>query len=284
MKQSLSLLLGLLLLTLCQAQSGVSLSLDSTSILIGNQATLSISNTSAFPSSDELGQDGIVVLRQWFDTANHTQHSTITCFDEGDHWIRLSSGDSIMLNVRDVANVDTSSVEIRDIATTMDDPYTFWEIFRWILLGLGIALIVAAILYIIIRLSKNKPIIELPKPAPIPPDKKALADLEALRLAQLWQQGKVKEYHTTLTDIVRNYLEVAHNIPSTDLTSDETLEAFANANLPNKAETQGKLEQMLRTADMVKFAKSEPLPYEHDRSMNDAVALINLLTPPSSAV
>ena len=35
-----------------------------------------------------------------------------------------------------------------------------------------------------------------------------------------------------------------------------------------------KLQQILTTADMVKFAKSEPLPNEHDRSMNYAVSFV----------
>ena len=39
------------------------------------------------------------------------------------------------------------------------------------------------------------------------------------------------------------------------------------------------LRQILTTADMVKFAKSEPLPYEHDRSMSNAVAFVQQTVP-----
>jgi hypothetical protein len=36
---------------------------------------------------------------------------------------------------------------------------------------------------------------------------------------------------------------------------------------------------MLQTADMVKFAKSQPQPYQHDLSMTQAVNFIKLTAP-----
>ena len=88
----------------------------------------------------------------------------------------------------------------------------------------------------------------------------------------------VKEYHTRLTDIVRNYLEETYGIQSTEMTSDQTLEAFQGTAVCTE-QTSSMLSQMLQTADMVKFAKSQPLPYQHDLSMKQAVEFVKLTAP-----
>lgn len=259
-------------------------SIDSTSIVIGDQATLTIGNTDVYPGADQLSQDGIVVLGQWFDTLDAegghevVQRSRLTCFDAGEHCLKLGEDDSLIITVRDVANVDTTSLEIKDIAGTMSEPYTFCEIFRWVLLGLLIAALIAAAIYVIRRYRAHEPILQLPKAPPIPPHEQALKALNNLRISQLWQQGKVKEYHTQLTDIVRNYIESAFGVRATDMTSNETLEAFAGT-AAYTAENKALLQSILATADMVKFAKSEPLPYEHDRSMSNAVAFVEQTKP-----
>ena len=259
--------------------SAQNFSLDRDSILIGDQVTLSAYGPN-FPTLDELNQGEIVALQQWLDTTNENnkqkivQKTTLTCFEVGLHWLKLGE-DSILLIVNDVPNVDTTKADIRDISPIMKEPYTFWEIFRWILLALIIAAVIAAICIIVKRKKANQPIISIPKAPPLPADQQALQDLETLRQKQLWQQGRIKEYHTELTDIVRNYLEKRYGIASTEMTSDQTIEQFNLAHNNTAASNAVTLlSEILQTADMVKFAKSEPLPYEHDRSMNNATDFI----------
>ena len=273
---TLSIVLSLVLAAGAQAQ----LSLDSTSIVIGEQATLTVERTTSYPTTDELTDESIVALRQWYDTATQQQHTVLTSFEPGEHWIHVGD-DSILLTVNDVDGVDTTSDEIKDIAGLMTEPYTFWEIFRWVLLVIVVAIIVVAIYYVAKRLRNNQRIIG---PAAVPPrplDERTLAALEELRRRQLWQQGKAKDYHTELTDIVRGFIEEACGINSTEMTSDETLASLAqwrasHSDIP--AETEQMLGNILHTADMVKFAKMEPLPYEHDRSMNDAIHFVQTMT------
>lgn len=258
------------------------ISLDSTSIVIGNQTDLTIARADHYPTLDELSQNGIVAVRQWYDTANATQHSLLTSFEPGEHWLHIGD-DSILLTVRDVDNVDTTSEEIRDIADIEQVPLKFWDVAKWIVLALVILLVAAAVWYVIHRIRQRKPIIQLPKAPPLPAHEIALNALEALRRKQLWQQGAIKDYHTDLTDIVRQYLEARCGITSTEMTSDQTLEAFAawrnSHHELDDSQPEQMLDQILRTADMVKFAKSEPLPYEHDRSLTQAVTLVQTLTP-----
>lgn len=255
--------------------------LDSNNITIGDQVTLTISGESNYRTMEELSQNGVLALKQTYDSVNHLQFTTITSFDEGEHSIKFGDEDSIVLAVNDVEGVDTVNIEVKDIADIIKVRYTFWEIFRWILLGLAVVAVVVAIVYVIKRLKAHKPIIELHVEPPIPPDTRALNALEELRRKELWQAGKLKEYYTELTDIVRNYLEEAWDIPSTDMTSDETLEAFSSCKAYSET-NDTKLRQILKTADMVKFAKSEPLPNEHTQSMNYATEFVVSLSELSS--
>ena len=250
--------------------------LDTNNVTIGDQVTLSISGVENYRTLEELNQNGVVALKQWEDTVKHIQYTTLTSFDEGDHSIMLGAEDSLVLVVNDVEGVDTVNVQIKDIAPIIKVRYTFWEIFRWILLGLAIVALIVAIVFVVKRLKAHKPIIELHPEPVIPPDERALKSLEELRRKELWQAGKVKEYYTDLTDIVRNYLEEAWNINSTDMTSDETLEAYHDSRAYDET-CESKLRQMLSTADMVKFAKGEPLPNEHTQAMSHAVEFVDAL-------
>ena len=102
------------------------------------------------------------------------------------------------------------------------------------------------------------------------PEERALQALEELRNSHLWQNGKVKEYHTELTDIVRRFIEEATGIRATEMTSDETVEAVGGL-WPVGG---GQLKSIFTTADLVKFAKSEPLPHEHEASMTLSVQFV----------
>lgn len=257
--------------------------LDTTSILIGEQTTLIVDRPAdnGYPTLDDLSNNGIVAVRQWLDTASSAMHIALTCFDEGEHYLHIGA-DSVLLVVNDVEGVDTASVEIRDIAGIMRQPYTFWEIFRWVLLAIAIAALAVAAVYAYRRFKQRKPIIVKPQAPPVPPDVRALNNLELLRQKQLWQAGKVKDYHTELTDIVRAFLEEAYGIPSAEMTSDQTLDAYhACAAYDDEAERQLRL--VLQTADMVKFAKSEPLPFQHDQSLAGAIQFVKSAAKVSEA-
>lgn len=254
--------------------------LDSTTFMIGDQTVLTIEPTDIYPTMEELSNNDIVAVRQWTDSASGSFCTALTCFEEGEHWLHVGD-DSVMLTVKDVPNVDTTNANIRDIADIMRQPYTFGEIAKVAGIVLGILAVLAAIVYIIIRLKNHKPIIEIPQAPPLPPHTRALNSLEELRQKQLWQQGKAKEYHTELTDIVRKYLEEAYGIQSVEMTTDQTLDAFGGC-AAHTAETESLLRQMLQTADMVKFAKSEPLPYQHDLSLTQAVKFVQSTIPEQS--
>ncbi len=278
---------------------------QSTTIVIGDQVDIILSLSDIgnrpinFPSMEVFQQNGIVPIAQRRDTIQSTQCliTTVTCFDEGTHALgglsaqymddrhdmqQVSFLDSLYLTVNDYPNVDTASLEIKDIADILHEPYTFWEIFRWILLAIAVGGAAWAIYYMVKNRKKIEPAALLkPKAPSLSPKQKALQDLEQLRLQRLWQSGKIKEYYTLLTDIVRLYLKECYRIDSTEMTSDQTLDAFSGC-MGYSMERENLLCNLLRTADMVKFAKAEPPAYEHDKAFSDAVSFVDLEKEPVS--
>ena len=164
-------------------------------------------------------------------------------------------------------------MDIKDIAGIISVPYTFNDFLPWILLVALIAIAIWLAYYIYKRLKNKKPILPVAKPVVVIPEQKALADLEHLRVAGLWKNGQIKEYHTMLTDIVRTYIEAKLGISAVEMTSDQILDNYSQRRDMPQGSAE-KLQHILNTADMVKFAKSEPLPTEHDRSMNYAVSFV----------
>lgn len=250
---------------------------DSTTFLLGDQTVLAIESGTPLPTIDDLSNNDIVAVRQWMDSTNGTFYTALTSFEVGEHWLHIGA-DSVLLTVNDVPNVDTTSAEIKDISPIFRQPYTFGEVATVIGIVLGILALLATAYYFYRRWKDHKPLIALPKVPPVPTDVHALNELEALRQRQLWQQGMIKEYHTLLTDVLRNYLEEAYHIPSTEMTTDQTLDAF-RACPAYSSESEKNLRQILQTADMVKFAKSEPQPYQHDLSMTQSIAFVKATAP-----
>lgn len=281
------------------AQVSVQAKLDSNTIIIGDQVnlTISVSNSDGaiiyFPTPDNINNGKIEVVQQSYDTTfdqsgkiiSFNQTSTLTSFEDGmdtiadlkvrcllpDNSLVEISVDTLMLEINDV-EVDTT-LAIKDIAGIISVPYTFKDFLPWILLIVLVAIVAWLSYYIYKRLKDKKPILPVAKPVVIAPEEKALADLENLRVAGLWKNGQIKEYHTVLTDILRAYIEAKLGISAVEMTSDQILDNYSELrDMPNGS--LEKLQQILTTADMVKFAKSEPLPNEHDRSMNYAVSFV----------
>ena len=276
MKKRLHILLLLaattVLPTRVAAQAVATLSADT--IVLGDQTVLTVHMARTYPSTDMLSSNGIVAISQQFDTATHTQQTVLTSFEPGLHHVRVSPDDSLPLMVLDV-EIDTANAEIRDIAPIEQVPYTFWEVFRWVLLALAVLALAFLGWWLYTHRSRVQELLGTAEPADTrTPEERALDSLEALRTQKLWQAGKVKEYHTELTDIVRRFIEESTSIRATDMTSDETL-AEVESGKWNVESTL--LRDIFSTADLVKFAKSEPLPHEHDRSMAQAVDFVKQL-------
>ena len=206
------------------------------------------------------------------------QDFTITSFDSGYYLIPPISfkygvadeplsgqveTEPYLLNVFTV-EVDTTK-SFMPIKGPMEAPYTFAEIFPWILLAIAILLIAGLVIYFLIKKEKNIPLFA-PRPKPkLPPHTIALDALDKLRDEKVWQQGHVKKYHTRLTEIVRVYIEDSMEIRAVEMTSLEILGSIRKTGL-NKKDID-LLKEILELADLVKFAKFKPQPSENGDSL-----------------
>ncbi len=91
----------------------------------------------------------------------------------------------------------------------------------------------------------------------------AFKELERLREEELWQKGEIKKYYTRLTEILRQYLENRFRVYSLEMTTAETLEALVSTGF-KKDESYNDLKSVLTGADLVKFAKYNPVSSENE--------------------
>lgn len=177
--------------------------------------------------------------------------------------------DSISLHFKTL-EVDTTK-PIKDIKAPLDEPFTLDELLPYIIAILGI-IGLAFVAFIIWKKYKSREVIkELDYDPKIPPDVTALLALEELEKAKLWQTGKIKLYHSRLTEILRLYIYRVFNIKALEMTSSEILENLKNI----LQESQfSMLEEILERADLVKFAKFEPLADENAQSLIKAIEFV----------
>lgn len=159
--------------------------------------------------------------------------------------------------------------DIRDVKDPQMIP------FDWLFWGIIflIVLIAASAAYFIIRYYRKKHKLKLPEKVvvKIPPHKIALSALNALESKKLWQQGKIKEYHSEITEIIRRYFEARFGFLALEMTSNEILEKlnmYGNSNLLNNAE------EFFSNADLVKFAKFVPMPSVNEEMMKQAYQIV----------
>ena len=147
----------------------------------------------------------------------------------------------------------------------------------WILGALAFIAVIAIVVWYIRKRKKQEPVFQLKPRVRLLPHELALQELEKLRVKKLWQEGKVKEYHSELTEILRKYVENHFHIPALELTSAELTENLLNdTGCPRVA--LDKLGDILIMADLVKFAKAKPTPTDHEKSLNDGVEFIYATT------
>lgn len=185
---------------------------------------------------------------------------------------------TLKVNPVDVSQLD----DIHPIAPAMEFEskwYDFlpdWLTDYWAWLLTGLILIAAGVCtYLILTRKVEVPL--LPKKKPVPPYQLAMQRLDSLREANLWQNGREKEYYTHLIDILRDYLQGRFGINAMEMTSQQ-ITTILNENettrMPNR-----RMRQILEIADFVKFAKVRPLPDDNHRAMAEAVRFVEETKP-----
>lgn len=282
----------------------VSAAIDSTTLFIGDQtdlhlrATCEVGEQVQMPMLDKQLIPGIeIVDRTIVDTmllndgrVQYDQYLTLTSFEDSLFYIEPLAfvlgddtvwSESLMLNVIQPFEVDSADLAITDIKGVYKAPIWWWGIIRWVLLALALAGLCVGAYYLIgyLQSRTSKQDDETAATEPLrPAEEVALEKLDLIREQKIWQTGQIKEYHTQLTDVVREYIARRFEVSSTEQTSDETLRAMRPL-LSDKKELYEQLRKMLTLADLVKFAKWTTTPDENELSLRSAYTFVKETTP-----
>ena len=305
MKKFIAIILCILHCALCielKSQVSVSASIDSVQMFIGEQAKLSIQAVQPhdyvlqFPLfSDSVASNLELVATLKPDTVlldndrlQVTNSYIVTSFDSALVYhpgFEVLAGEEVYLTnpitikIVDMP-VDTTQQAITDIKDVYQPPIDwmfYLTIAGYVLLAI---LLLALIIYLVNKYlkSRNTEAVD-PEVEPIDPRKAheiAYEELDALRQKQLWQTQQFKIYYTELTDILRRYISNRYAIEAMEQTSDDIVTEFRrNKELKEKKEEIKLLSDVLQVADLVKFAKWQPLPDECERSFHQVTQFVD---------
>ena len=245
-------------------------------IHIGDPVELAV--TAYFPTNGTLelpaiGREKDIVLleRDWEDVpredglAQSETRYTITSFQLGEHavstgMITCGVGEqsfstnfpAVMLTVETSLPEDASS-EIADIKPVHKLP---GRIPPWLWISVLVAVTAFMVGLISSKLWKHRDVI-MPSAPPIPPHVLAFQALQSLIGKGLLEKDECKPFYTELSMILRAYLEGRFNLNAPDETTEEIVEEMSRS--PELDGSQRNiLQEFMRQADMVKFAKGHP--------------------------
>jgi hypothetical protein len=165
-------------------------------------------------------------------------------------------------------------VAIFDIKGVQEPPFVFGDYILEILLFLFVYALVLLVIWLVLR-KKYHVARETDKPAGplLPPHVVAMMELDRLKSEKIWKRGKSKEYYTELSDILRKYIFRRFQINALEMTTDEILALFKRDK--NMQSVYQNLRQILQLADLVKFAKIQPLENENELSIMNSYLFVN---------
>lgn len=303
MTKKLIAILTLCLSLLCangqtpQSQAVVKASVDSIQILIGSQAKYTIQVEASPLSKIQMpmfeprtylsGKVEIVeqtaadtIVDKETKTIRHTW--AITAFDEGLYPIpaqkvmvdgKALTTEALALKVITL-DVDTLHPEnFYPPKDVQNNPFMWqeWLPLLWIFIGIQVFVL---ILYIVLRLLQQRRSL-LRKLKPIKkllPHERAMKAIDVLKSEKSIVETDEKAYYTSLTDIIRQYLEERFEFNAKEMTSSEIV---ANLYARGEKHMLSELQELFDVADLVKFAKFQTLLDEKDKNLLDAIKYID---------
>ena len=280
------LILFFFILTLNLFSQSAKYIVDKDSILIGQQIKFTIELndielTNDFPLFNDSIVNGIEIIKKLeIDTTKNKdsyslkQEYVITSWDSGSYYIppfkinNQISTNALLINVFSVT-IDQDS-EIKDIKEPLNPEYVFADFLVWILIALLLFLTIYLFKKFYKKKSNQKEIKEVKKI--IPPHIIALDELSIIEKKELWQSGKIKEYHSEISESLRKYIENRYNFIALELTTNEILEYIKNH---ISVEIFNELKKILEMSDLAKFAKNKPTDHENIECINLSIKFVN---------
>lgn len=283
--------------TFSWGQNPLETSVDTTSIKIGDVFLLTLkvlSNPGVsihFPESEQLGvfevldnyptdtilkNDKYELIKRYgltqFDTG-HFQLPALPVIIDNQQF-KSQPLDISVLGV-EVDTIKQPMYEIKSIASSNGsfDSDWFYLIFSILFIILGIGL------YFYIKKRQNNNLTEddLYKS----PYEKAAKKLKSLEEKKNWTRGDPKPYYSDMTSIARSYIEDTFDISAHELTTQETVailkQTFSQKKIKIDKTVVEEFKKVLQTADLVKFAKSQPQEFEISADTNRIQKVIDTI-------
>ncbi|WP_062057311.1 BatD family protein [Aquimarina longa] len=256
----------------------VSATIDSTTIEIGDEMryTMQVEADSTqivvFPEGQSFTPLEVIESYKIDTSRNGKQYHllkeyALTQFDSGQYTIprqKVMIGDqtfftdSLKVEIKDVL-VDTTKQKMYEIKplVAVESQFIFnWK--KWILWIAIPLLLLGIVAFFVLRKKKRK----AAKEDTLPPYERALLTLKKIDESHLLEKDSHKEYYSQLSDAARKYIDEEVYDHAMESTTDELIarldEEIKSGHLHLDKTTIEELKNVLKTADMAKFAKSKP--------------------------
>lgn len=166
--------------------------------------------------------------------------------DGADHPVR---GNAITITVKTLLPHDWQQLDIRH-------PKPFIVPFRPLWWGMGLLVLIVAS-GVGWWWSRRAPHRHAVTPPPRPAHELAQEALDALQREDLPSRGLYEPYYVRLSTIIRTYIESRFNVRAPEMTTEEFLQAAAQADAL-RGEHRRLLQEFLMRCDLVKFARYQP--------------------------
>jgi hypothetical protein len=134
--------------------------------------------------------------------------------------------------------------------------------------------LLAAALILWRRRGKPLPAIAAAPAGPVlPPHELAYRELERLLASGLLREGRIKEFHVELAEIIKRYLAGRFEIDTRERTSEEVLDAMKQARVGTGPTAL--VREFFSETDLVKFAKHLPVEEEVRQTVDQAYRLVD---------
>lgn len=268
--------------------------IDTTSIRIGEQLHYSItaqvdtSQTVIFPAAKNFGALEVVeayptdtvllktaklkllkkyALTQW-DSGSYTIPKQKVLIDNKPFFT-----DSATIAVNKVV-VDTTKQGLYDIKNAIILPKSYSNIWKTIGYIFLVLLVIAAFLFWLLKRHKKK----IERERVIPPFEQAMQSLSELDTTDFLAQQEYKAYYTQLTEALRTYYDNKVYDRALESTTQELIDQLKaqkdSGQVAFETETIKQLEDVLKRADMVKFARIYP---EQGKAQADRTVVENII-------
>lgn len=274
LRSCLMVLLIMLPALRCSAQISVTATTPKTDYLVGDRipVQLTVKHPKGYTFSWPLitsGLEGLELSDSVIVNHDTTVRDTIissktlnlAAFDSGTYiyparsFVFQKAGDTAHLGIASdplKVHVNVISVDTTKDIKPIVGPIQVQTETNWVWWTLGIALVLlAAAIYFFRNKGKAEPL--QPSQPARPPKEVALEALQQLEMEKLYEKGDMKQHYIRLAGIMKRFLADSYGFDAMEMTTTRTIKR-SEKYLQNPS-LHSQLRELLRTADLVKFAK-----------------------------